>query len=273
MLCASANQTPRRQVGQKVLRQENKKLTPAGRAGSPSNDPQSASFPRAGHGICLGQVVFPSAATYLYLPLSPAEFSSHARTSRSHSLRWPRRLFLKTYKPFIFAQIHGVEATGPHAWTRFGSGKYGGNASALLGIKHDRHRNVAGGWWWLGPIHGAQPWVDWSGGIPRYPGPKPAWTGPPSTILNTPTYSIRPPPSTSPSAQWFSSIQYFARITTVQTEILFQSWCVPSSTITKFCDLVTMTISMLTSFSGTANHPLCGSTRKWTNTHTHLNQE
>ena len=146
LLCASTNQKPRRQVGQKVLRQENKKLTPARRAGSSSNDPQSASFPRAGHGICLGQVVFPSAATYLYLPLSPAEFSSHARTSRSHSLRWPRRLFLKTYKPFIFAQIHGVEATGPHAWTRFGSGKYGGNASALLGIKHDRHRNVAGGW-------------------------------------------------------------------------------------------------------------------------------
>ena len=135
-----------------------------------------------------------------YLPLSPSEFPSHARTSRSHSLRWPRRLFLKTYKPFIFAQIHGVEATGPHAWTRFGSGKYGGNASALLGIKHDRHRNVAGGWWWLGPIHGAQPWVDWSGGIPRYPtqGPSASLHPPPS--LNTraaAAYSIRPPPFAS----------------------------------------------------------------------------
>ena len=97
-----------------------------------------------------------SSSEQRYLPLSPAQFDSHARTSRSHSLRWPRRLFLKTYKPFIFAQIHGVEATGPHAWTRFGSGKYGGNVSALLGIKHDRHRNVACGGW-LGPIHGAQP--------------------------------------------------------------------------------------------------------------------
>ena len=40
---------------------------------------------------------------------------------------------------------------GPHAWRGFGSGKYGGNVSALLGIKHDRHRNVGCGGWW-GPF-------------------------------------------------------------------------------------------------------------------------
>ena len=50
-----------------------------------------------------------SSSEQRYLPLSPAQFDSHARTSRSHSLRWPRRLFLKTHRLFIFAQIHGAD--------------------------------------------------------------------------------------------------------------------------------------------------------------------
>ena len=51
-----------------------------------------------------------SSSQQRYLPLSPAQFDSHARTSRSHSLHWPRRLFLKTYRLFILAQIHAGEA-------------------------------------------------------------------------------------------------------------------------------------------------------------------
>ena len=93
-----------------------------------------------------------SSSQQRHLPLSPAQFDSHARTSRSHSLRWPRgRLFLKTYKLLVFARTHWSASKATQAWPVFGYGKYEGNASALLGIKHDRHRNVACGGWW-GPF-------------------------------------------------------------------------------------------------------------------------
>ena len=167
----------------------------------------------------------PSSATCHFLLHNS---SSHARTSRSHSLRWPRRLFLKTYRLFIFAQIHDAMRPGPHAWRGSSSGKYGGNVSALLGIKHDRHRNVACGGWW-GPFMAHSLELTGQAGFRDTRGPTACQPGPgPSTILNTPAYSIRLPPSTS--AQSFSSIQSFARFITIQ-EIISSSYIVLLSLI------------------------------------------